>query len=127
MPEKHRIFGGKVTAYKRENSSVWQCSTSLQDRNHRVSTKEESLSRAKDFAEDWLLELRGKKARGELITEKTFRDAAEKFRSEYVAMTEGERKRCGTGSPQCSLGLPTSNQVRPRRMDTAKASMPVQG
>jgi len=91
MAEKHKILGGKVTVYKRERSGVWQCSTYLNGKNHRVSTKEDGLSRAKEFAEDWYLELRGKKARGELITERTFAQAAEKFEREYVAMTEGER------------------------------------
>lgn len=91
MDEKHTILGGKVHVYKRDRSSVWQCSTYIEGKNRRVSTKEESLSKAKEFAEDWYLELRGKKARGELITERTFAQAAEKFEREYVAMTEGER------------------------------------
>lgn len=67
VAEKHTILGGKVHVYRRENSSVWQCSSYLEGRNRRVSTKEESLAKAKEFAEDWYLELRGKKARGETI------------------------------------------------------------
>ena len=89
--EKHIIMGGKVHVYRRENSSLWQCSTYLAGRNHRVSTKEDSLARAKDFAEDWYVELRGKGKRGELLREKTFADAAKQFTKEYEVMTRGER------------------------------------
>jgi len=60
MPEKHTILGGKVHVYRRENSSNWQCSTYLAGKNRRTSTKETGLAKAKDFAEDWYLELRGK-------------------------------------------------------------------
>lgn len=66
MAEKHAIMGGKVHVYRRDHSSRWQCSTYLGGKNRRVSTKENGLSRAKDFAEDWYLELRGKLRNGEL-------------------------------------------------------------
>ena len=89
--EKHSVMGGKVYVYRRERSRYWQCSTFLQGRNWRVSTKEDSLSRAKDFAEDWYLGLRGKKVRGELRHEKTFKHAADKFLQEYEIITQGER------------------------------------
>ena len=91
MPEKHTILGGKVHVYQRENSSVWQCSTFLAGKNRRVSTKEDSLAKAKDFAEDWYLQLRGKARAGELISEKTFREAAAQFEREYQIITEGQR------------------------------------
>ena len=58
--ETHKTMGGKVNIYRRENSDNWQCSTFLNGRNWRVSTHEDSLGRAKDFAEDWYLALRGK-------------------------------------------------------------------
>ena len=51
--EKHTIMDGKVHVYKRDRSRYWQCSTYLAGRNHRTSTKEESLALAKEFAEDW--------------------------------------------------------------------------
>lgn len=91
MSLKHTILGGKVNLYKRENSRYWQCSTFLKGRNWRVSTKEESLSHAKEFAEDWYLELRGKARMGTLKAEKTFKEAAEQFRREYQIITEGQR------------------------------------
>ena len=60
-------------------------------KNHRTSTKEEGLSQAKEFAEDWYLILRRKPGRGELLNEQSFKDAAEVFQREYKVMTEGER------------------------------------
>ncbi|MCP4319540.1 MAG: site-specific integrase [Hyphomicrobiales bacterium] len=91
MSDKHTILGGKVHIYKRPESPIWQCSTYLAGRNRRVSTKESSLSKAKDFAEDWYLELRSKKSQGEIKNEKTFSDAARQFEKEYEVMTEGQR------------------------------------
>lgn len=84
-------MGGKVYVYRRENSRNWYCSTFLCGRNWRTSTKEDSLSRAKDFAEDWYLGLRGKKAIGQLKHEKTFKQAAERFLEEYEVITQGQR------------------------------------
>src|SRR5580658_9355006 len=91
MPEKHTILGGKVHVYRRDNSSRWQCATYLAGKNRRVSTKEDSLGKAKDFAEDWYLGLRGKVRNGEITSEKTFREAAVQFEREYQIITEGQR------------------------------------
>lgn len=88
---KHSILGGKVHVYRRENSRFWQCATFMQSKNHRTSTKEESLSKAKDFAEDWYLTLCGRQRSGELISEQTFAHAATVFEREYEVITEGER------------------------------------
>ena len=88
---KHSLMGGKLHVYRRENSGQWQCSTYLAGRNHRVSTKTDSLAQAKDFAQDWYLELHGKHRRGEVKTEKTFKAAAAVFEREYEIITEGER------------------------------------
>lgn len=46
---------GKVNLYKRENSRFWQCSTFIDGKNHRVSTKAESLTMAKEFAREWYM------------------------------------------------------------------------
>ncbi len=88
---KHTILGGKVHVYKRENSAYWQCSTYMQGKNRRTSTKEASLQHAKQFAEDWYMELRGKSRAGLLKDEKTFREVADQFLKEYEAITEGLR------------------------------------
>lgn len=89
--EKHTILGGKVNLYRRPNSRNWQCSSYLNGRNHRTTTKQESLAHAKDVAEDWYFELIGKAKRGELKNEKTFKQAAERFVVEYETITQGER------------------------------------
>jgi integrase len=84
-------MGGKLHVYKRENSSVWQCSTFMGGKNRRKSTKCESLEQAKDFAEDWYLQMKVKDRAGMLKNERTFKQAAEQFRREYEIITEGTR------------------------------------
>jgi len=91
MTTTHELIGGKLHVYRRDNSSFWQCSTYLAGRNHRATTKEASLERAKAVAEDWYLGLRLKERAGELKIGKTFREAAERFLAEYPVLTQGER------------------------------------
>ena len=91
MKKKHAILGGKVHVYKRANSNCWQCAAHFKGQSYRTSTKEDSLATAKEFAEDWYLTLRGKTRAGEILQEKTFADAAEKFKIEYEVLTMGER------------------------------------
>lgn len=94
MAEVHALMGGKLRVYLRENSTAWQCSTFLNGRNYRRTTKEDSLSRAKDIAEDWYLELRGKSRAGLLRpAEKTFDEAADRFEDEYETITAGQRSK----------------------------------
>ena len=83
MPETHELMDGKLHVYRRENSGCWQCSTYMDGKNWRVSTKEESLAHAKDFAQDWYLGLMGKSRAGVLKVGKTFKQAAEQFLVEY--------------------------------------------
>jgi len=83
---------GRVHVYKRDNSRFWQCSAFFNGINHRVSTKEDSLAHAKDFAEDWFLDLKGKARRGEVRGGGvTFNKAADQFLHEFLALTAGER------------------------------------
>jgi integrase len=89
--EKHTLMGGKLHVYMRPRSTFWQCSTCIDGRNWRRSTGEESLSHAKDIAEDWYLELRGKHRAGVLRHGKSFRDAATQFEREYEIITHGQR------------------------------------
>src|ERR1700688_1757953 len=93
MAEQHTILGGKVHVYKRPNSSLWQCSSYFAGRNRRTSTKEDSLSKAKEIAEDWYLQLRGKLRNGEIKTEKTFREASDQYLREYDIITQGQRSK----------------------------------
>lgn len=91
MSQTHDLFGGKLHLYKRENSRYWQCSAFIAGKNHRITTKEEGIARAKDIAEDWYLELKGKHKRGELVSGPTFKKAADAFLEEYEVLTKGER------------------------------------
>lgn len=91
MPEHHELMGGRLHVYKRENSRYWQASAYLKGKNRRISTKEESLSHAKEIAEDWYIELRGKARAGVLKGGKTFREAAKHFMAEYLTLVAPER------------------------------------
>jgi len=78
---------------KRPNSSCWQCSSHFAGKNRRISTKEDSLSKAKAIAEDWYLQLHGKLRSGEIKTEKTFREASEQYLRESDIITQGQRSK----------------------------------
>lgn len=97
MPIGHGLMGGALHVYQRPDSKFWQCATFLNGHNHRTTTKLESLARAKEFAEDWYLTLKGKLLKGELAdkkkfaNEKKFRFAAEQFLREYTILTQGQR------------------------------------
>ncbi len=85
---KHSLLGGKVHVYKRDNSLLWQCSTYLQGKNRRVSTKTESLAEAKGLAEDGYVTLIDQHRSGEVIGERTFRKAAKQFEQEYEVVSQ---------------------------------------
>lgn len=92
MTARHEILGGKVQVFKRPNTPFWHCSATVGGHQFRASTREEGLSQAKEFAEDWFLNLRGKdRWGGGLPKGKTFRKAAEKFLEEFEVLTNGER------------------------------------
>ena len=91
MTESHELMGGKLHVYRRMAGGKWQCSTYLSGKNWRVSTKQDSLALAKDFAEDWYLGLMGKNRAGLLRVGHTFKQAAERFLHEYEVITSGER------------------------------------
>jgi integrase len=100
---RHEILGGKVHVYKRDQTRQWHCSASINGRQLRTTTKQESLEQAKDFAEDWYLELRGKLKRGELKSGKTFAEAAERFLREYEVITLGQRSPRMVEQYECKL------------------------
>lgn len=89
--DTHALIGDRLHVYRRDGSPYWQCATYLAGRNHRTSTKERDLERAKKIASDWYLNLQVKKRAGELTEGPTFRDAAAKFEAEYGILTQGER------------------------------------
>ncbi len=85
------MLGGKVQLYRRPETASWHCSASLAGKQRRASTREDSLARAKDFAEDWYLTLRGKARAGQIIDDKNFKRACRLFLRDYEAMTAGQR------------------------------------
>lgn len=91
--EHHTLMGGRLHIYKRPGSRYWQCSTYMAGKNRRESTKEESLSLAKEVAEDWYLGLKLKRKSGALKVGKTFAEAAKQFQLEYGVITHGERNK----------------------------------
>jgi len=110
------MMDGRLHVYKRENSRYWQCSTYLNRRNHRTSTKEDNLAAAKEFARLWYMERyteERRRRRGDPLFETldtatlpvdlidrrkkptptgpTFAEAAEVFLKETAIIVEGER------------------------------------
>lgn len=84
---RHKILGGKVTVFQRTEGGIWQVETFLDGGKRRASTGEDSLSRAKDFAEDWYLTLKGKKLAGEKLGEHTFKEAAVLYENDMAMLT----------------------------------------
>ena len=133
ITESHNLIDGKVHLYKRENSRFWQCSTYLDGRNHRISTKEGSLTLAKEFARDWYMaayvEFKRRRhgdrvssllqkfdlpetdriptssapKKQEKHSSPTFRDAAEKFLGEYHIITNGQRNKAWSDAHEMRL------------------------
>lgn len=89
--ESHDILGGKVHLYRRPDSQFWYAHTSIEGKQRKTSTKEDSLFHAKQVAEDWYLLLRGKSRAGILNSEETFARAAKVFLTNYGILTEGQR------------------------------------
>lgn len=89
----HVLMDGKLHIYKRDGSPFWQCHTYIGGKQRRTTTKEAGLAEAKDFAEGWYLELRGKARVGELPGGKMFKVAADQFLREYDIITHGQRNR----------------------------------
>lgn len=113
--ESHTIMDGRVHVYRRPNSRFWQCSVFLGSRNHRVTTKQDNIVLALEFARDWSLdrfaEDRIRRRGGEVLDPAgssepsvqhaaaprrragvpSFKEAATAFVSEYEIMTLGER------------------------------------
>ena len=84
----HYLFEKRVQIYRRNGSRVWQCAARVNGQRFRESTKEQDLDRAKDIAEEWYLDLRGKTRRGEIIRKgKSFRGAADDYVRKARALT----------------------------------------
>jgi integrase len=110
--ESHTIMDGKVHIYRRENSSLWQCSLYLSSRNHRASTGQKVFARAIEIAREWAMDrlaedrlrrrslpasseqpsdAQQERARKAKAKGPTFSEAAAAFVAEYEVITNGER------------------------------------
>jgi integrase len=88
----HEMFDGRLQVYKRGEGRFWQCAARVGGRRFRASTGEDLLSRAKEVAEEWYLELRGKLRNGVIEPdERTFRSAATEYTREMRVLTIGMR------------------------------------
>jgi integrase len=88
---RHKLLDGRIQLYKRLGTPHWQCSCTFGGKQHRATTREESLARAKDVATDWYLELLGKYRSGVFKEGKRFKEAAERFLDEFEVITQGQR------------------------------------
>jgi integrase len=88
----HEMFDGRLQIYKRGDGKVWQCAARVGGKRFRSTTGEEGLDRAKDVAEEWYLDLRGKLRGGAIVPdEKTFAQAADGYLREIKVLTIGTR------------------------------------
>jgi integrase len=91
----HTMFDGRLQIYKRENGRFWSCAARVGGQRFRQTTGEEALDRAKDVAEEWYLDLRGKLRAGQIVSsvsnEKTFGAAAESYLSEVRVLAASVR------------------------------------
>jgi len=88
----HEMFDGRLQLYRRSGGRFWQMAARVGKERFRETTKEESLERAKDIAEEWYLGLRGKLRNGEIVKkEKTFREAAEGYLREIRVLAATTR------------------------------------
>jgi hypothetical protein len=62
----HTMFDGRLQLYRRKEAGPWQAACRVGRQRFRQSTGEQGLERAKERAEEWYLDLRGK-LRGGLL------------------------------------------------------------
>ncbi|MEA3000842.1 MAG: hypothetical protein QOK17_2675 [Sphingomonadales bacterium] len=114
--ESISLMDGRLHLYRRANSRYWQCSTYLVGRNFRVSTKQDSIALAKEFAIEWYMEVYAaakRRERGESVpppshlrgghpdiidrrrrpvaSGPSFKEAADAFIKEFVVSVQGQR------------------------------------
>lgn len=91
----HTLFDGRVQLYRRPEGHHWQCAARVGGKRFRATTGEELLARAKDVAEEWYLDLRGRLRHGEIIPdrprERTFAEAAEEYLREVRVLAATTR------------------------------------
>jgi integrase len=91
----HTMFDGRLQVYRRADHGPWQAAARVGGQRFRQTTGEMALDRAKDVAEEWYLDLRGKLRTGRLQPvapkEKTFSDAAQAYLREVRVLAASVR------------------------------------
>lgn len=91
----HTMFDGRLQIYRRAEHGPWQAAARVGGQRFRQTTGEMALDRAKDVAEEWYLDLRGKLRTGRLEPlapkEKTFAEAAEAYLREVRVLAASVR------------------------------------
>lgn len=91
----HTMFDGRLQIYRRTPHGPWQAAARVGHQRFRQSTGEDALDRAKDVAEEWYLDLRGKLRAGQITPklpkEKTFGEAAESYLREVRVLAATTR------------------------------------
>lgn len=91
----HTLFDGRLQIYRRTDHGPWQAAARVGGQRFRQTTGEMALDRAKDVAEEWYLDLRGKLRTGRLEPlapkEKTFGEAAQAYLREVRVLAASVR------------------------------------
>ncbi len=91
----HTLFDGRLQIYRRADHGPWQAAARVGGQRFRQTTGEMALDRAKDVAEEWYLDLRGKLRTGRLEPlapkEKTFAEAAQAYLREVRVLAASVR------------------------------------
>lgn len=91
----HTMFDGRLQIYRRAEHGPWQAAARVGGQRFRQTTGETALDRAKDVAEEWYLNLRGKLRAGRLEPlapkEKTFAEAAQAYLREARVLAASVR------------------------------------
>ena len=91
----HTMFDGRLQIYRRADHGPWQAAARVGGQRFRQTTGETALDRAKDVAEEWYLDLRGKLRTGRLEPvapkEMTFGEAAESYLREVRVLAASVR------------------------------------
>ena len=91
----HTMFDGRLQIYRRADHGPWQAAARVGGQRFRQTTGETALDRAKDVAEEWYLDLRGKLRTRRLQPvapkEKTFNDAAQAYLREVRVLAASVR------------------------------------
>jgi len=93
----HTMFDGRLQIYRRKEGGPWQAAGRVGHQRFRQSTGEQGLDRAKDIAEEWYLDLRGKLRAGVIVKptprEKLFGEAAALYLAQVKVLAFGTRSK----------------------------------